>query len=119
MAATAHKILAMDQREQRVQHEIRNVAYNGEDIYIATKQGEIIALTTSLQLKAKLKFPFAHFLGLIAQGDKVYALEKEGYIIQASKDLSSYSIHDVDYDEGFVFVTEKGFFVDDQLISVE
>lgn len=119
IAATAHKILAMDQQERREKYEIRNVAYNGEDIYIATKQGELIALTPNLQLKAKLKFPFAHFLGLITKNDKVYALEKEGYMIVAPKDLSSHTIHDVDLDEGFLFVSEKGFVVNDEIILVE
>lgn len=120
IAATAYKILSMDQEELRAKYEIRSVASNDESIYIATKQGEIIALTPELQIKSKLKFPFAHFLGLIAKNDKLYILEKEGYLIVAEKDLSTYSIHDVSVDEeDFIFVSGKGFYVNDELISVE
>lgn len=119
IAATAHKILSLDKKESRAKYEIRNIAYDGKNIFVATKQGEIVSLTANLELNAKLKFPFAHFLGLIAKDDKLYILEKEGYMIVAPTDLSSYSIHSVSLDEGFVFVTDKGFFVDDELISIE
>lgn len=119
IAATAYKILSMDKQESRAKYEIRNIAFNGQDLFVATKQGEVIALSPDLQFKAKLKFPFAHFLGLIAKEDKIYILEKEGYMIVAPSDLSSYTIHDVSLDEGFVFVSEEGFFVNDELISIE
>lgn len=119
VAATSHKILSMSQKEVRVDYEIRNVTYNGQNIFITTKQGEVISLTPDLQVNAKVKFPFAHFLGLIASEDKVYALEKEGYIIEMSKDLLKYDIYDVDVDDGYVFSTDKKFFVNDEFISVE
>ncbi|WP_455755807.1 hypothetical protein [Sulfurimonas sp.] len=119
IAATAHKILSMSEKEVREKYEIRNIAYNDNNIYITTKQGEIISLTPSLELNAKLKFPFAHFLGLIIRDNKVYLLEKEGYIIEASADLSTYSVYDVDIEDGFVFVGDKMFYVNDEYISVE
>ena len=119
VAATAYKILSMSQKEVREKYEIRNVAYNGTSIFLTTKQGELVSLNPDLQLNAKLKFPFAHFLGLIVTDDKVYALEKEGYIIEAPTDLSSYTVYDVDFDEGYVFVGDKKFYVDDGYISIE
>jgi len=120
VAATAYKMLSMAQKESRAKYEIRNVDFNGQDLFVATKQGEVVSLTPDLQLKAKLKFPFAHFLGLIAKEDKIYILEKEGYLIVASSDLSSYTVHSVSIDdEGFVFVSDRGFVVNDELISVE
>lgn len=119
IAATAHKILSMGKKEIREKYEIRNIAYDNNNIFITTKQGEILSLTPNLELNAKLKFPFAHFLGLIAKDDKVYLLEKEGYIIEASSDLSTYSVYDVNIEDGFVFVGDKMFYVNDEYISVE
>ncbi len=119
IAATAYKILSMSQKEVREKYEIRNIAYAEKNIFLTTKQGELVSLTPDLQLNAKLKFPFAHFLGLITHNGKVYALEKEGYIIEAPLDLSTFSVYDVDVDEGFVFVGDKMFYVDDEYISVE
>ena len=119
IAATGHKILSMSTKEVREKYEIRNIADGDKNIFITTKQGEIISLTSDLQLNAKLKFPFAHFLGLIVKDDKLYALEKEGYLIEAPTDLSTYSVYEADVEDGFVFVSDKVFFVNDEYISVE
>lgn len=119
IAATAHQILSMSKKEAREKYDIRNVTYDGANIILATKQGELVSLNSDLQLNAKLKFPFAHFLGLIIHNDKVYALEKEGYLIVAPKDLSSYEIYEVNVEEGFVFVGKDKFYVHDEYISVE
>ncbi len=119
IAATAYKILSMGQKEIREKYEIRNVANDGKNVFITTKQGEIISLTSDLQLNSKLKFPFAHFIGLIVKNNKVYALEKQGYMVEAPADLSSFNIYNVDIDKGFVFISDDIFYVDDGYISVE
>jgi len=119
IVATANSIISMSQKEVRAKYEIRDIAHIDNEIYIATKQGEIISLTPDLQVSSKLKFPFAHFLGLIAHNDKIYALEKEGYLIEMSKDLLSYDTFEVDINDGYVFIGDKIFFVDDMAISVD
>lgn len=119
IAATGHKILSLAQKEIRLPFDIRAVLADGKEIFVATKQGEIVSLTPDLQQNAKLKFPFAHFLGMIASGDKIYVLEKEGYLLEISKDLSEHAVYEVDLDEGYVFIHDKTFFVDDEAISVK
>ncbi|WP_295007979.1 hypothetical protein [Sulfurimonas sp.] len=119
IAATSHKILSLAQEEIRSAHDIRGVVSDDKSIFIATKQGEIISLTPELGQNAKLKFPFAHFLGVILSNDKLYALEKEGYIIEISKDLLTYTVYEVDIDGGYVHIDGKIFFVHDEYISVE
>ena len=119
VAATGHKILSLAHKEIRDKYDIRTVTYDNENIFITTKEGEVISLTPELMVNAKVKFPFAHFLGMIATSDKLYLLEKEGYLIELDKDLSKYTIYDVDIDDGFVFVADKMFFVNDEYISVE
>ncbi len=120
IAMTGTKLLSFAQKEIRVKYEIRDVLYDADNVvYITTKQGELISLTPELQVIAKVKFPFAHFLGLLSYKDKIYALEKEGYLIELSKDLLTYKVYEVDVDDGFVYVTDKIFYVGDQYISVE
>ncbi len=119
ITATGHKLMSLAQKEIRVDYDIRSVVTDDKNVYIATKQGEIISLTSDLQQNAKVKFPFAHFLGMITSNGKVYALEKEGYIIELSSDLKKYSVYDVDVDEGYVYISGKKFYVDDEYISVE
>ncbi len=119
IAATAHKILSLASKEIRSNFEIRTIAYDNKDIFITTKQGEVISLTPSLEVSAKAKFPFAHFLGMIVHKNKIYLLEKEGYIIELSKDLLTYSIYEVDFDDGYIFVQDDMFYVDNKIIPIE
>lgn len=120
IAITGTKLLSFAQKEIRTKYEIRSVIYDTTNvIYITTKQGEIISLNPDLQVIAKVKFPFAHFLGLISYKEKIYALEKEGYLIEFSKDLLKYDVYEVDVEDGFVYTTDKIFYVGDQYISVE
>ncbi|MCF6330250.1 MAG: hypothetical protein L3I99_01725 [Sulfurimonas sp.] len=119
IAITGSKILSFAPKEIRVDYEIRDATYDNQNIFIATKQGEIISLTPDLQINAKVKFSFAHFLGLISHNDKLYALEKEGYLIELSKDLLKYDIYEVDVDDGYIYIHEKTFYINDEFISVE
>lgn len=119
VAATGHKILSLAQKEIRLSHDIRSVTTDDKNVFVATKQGEIISLTPDLQQNAKLKFPFAHFLGMIFSGDKLYVLEKEGYVIEISKDLSKHKVYKVKVEEGYLYIDGRVFFVDDEYISVE
>jgi len=119
IAATGSKILSFALKEIRVDYEIRNAIYDNKNIFITTKQGEIISLTPDLQINTKVKFSFAHFLGLISYNDKLYALEKEGYLIELSKDLLQYDIYEVDLDDGYIYIDEKTFYINDEFISVE
>jgi hypothetical protein len=119
VAATGSKMFSLSQKEVRVNFEPRDVIFEEKVLYITTKQGEVIALTPDLQIVSKIKFPFAHFLGMISHGDKLYLLEKEGYLIALDKDMYDYSVHEVDIEDGFVFAGEKAFYTGDEYISVE
>jgi len=119
IAASSYKLLAMAQKELRKKYEIRNIVFDGKLIYITTKQGEIIALTPDLQVDSKIKLPFAHFLGMISHKGKLYILEKEGYMIVVDKKTFAYTVHEVDIDDGFVFVGKNLFYVDDEKIAIE
>lgn len=119
VATTDTKMLSLTKKELRQKYEIRNIAYGKKEIFITTKQGEVIALTPDLQVISKVKFPFAHFLGLINKGDSLYALEKEGYLIVINKKTFDYKVKKVDIDEGFVFTGKDLFYVDDKEILIK
>lgn len=120
IAATTYEILSMSQKEHRVKYEIRDITYDDKNIYITTKQGEIISLTPNLEINLKIKFPFAHFYGLIEDKDKLYAIEKEGYMIVIDKNTFEYTIEEIDFDDdGFIFIGDKSFYITDKKISVK
>jgi hypothetical protein len=110
VAATSTTLFSMADKEVREAYDLRDVAFDQEGIWVTTKQGEVIAMTPSLQVKAKLKFPFAHFLGMIATDKHVFVLEKEGYLIMLDKALNGYKIYDADVEEGAVFAGDQAFY---------
>jgi len=120
VASTGTAVLALSQKEAREKYEIRNIAYTADGIWLTTKQGEIIALSPTLQFKAKKKFPFAHFVGLSVQSDRVYALEQEGYMIALTKNLLAYDVYDVDMDsDNKIFAGDGRFYFDDRYINIK
>ena len=119
VAATGYKILSMSDKEVRAKYEARNIVYDGKNIYIATKQGEVVSLTDNLELNAKIKFPFAHFLGMISKKDKLYILEKEGYMIVLNKNMKDYTVYDADVEDGYIFTTDSAFYNNDEKIIVK
>jgi len=119
IAATGYKILSLSDKEIRVKHEIRNILYDNENIFITTKQGLVLSLTPDLELNAKVKFPFAHFLAMVEDEDKLYILEKEGYMIVLNKDMKNYTVHEADIEDGYVFVAGKIFYIADEQILIK
>ncbi len=119
VSATAYRLFSLSEKERREKYDIRDVLFTDEGIWISTKEGEVIALTPSLQLKAKRKFPFAHFLGMIMTEDKIYLLEKQGFIIEMSKDLATVDVYEINLDDGYVYVADKAFYVNDVIYPVE
>lgn len=120
IAATNTTILSISSKETRVKYEIRNIIYDNENIFITTKQGEVISLNSNLDLNTKTKFPFAHFLAMIADEDKLYLLEKEGYmIVLDKKDMTQYSVYNVNIEEDYLFIGDKVFYIDDEYISIK
>ena len=119
IASTGDSVLALSQKESREKYEVRDIAYTEDGVWLTTKQGEVIALTPTLQLKAKKKFPFAHFVGISVQKDYVYVLEQGGYMIALSKDLLTYDVYDVDMKHDTVFVGEDKIYFNDRYIQIK
>lgn len=119
VAATGYRLFSLSEKERREKYEIRDVIYTDEGIWLTTKEGEIVALTPSLQLKAKRKYPFAHFLGMIMTKDKIFLLERQGYIIVLSKDLTESKVYELNIDDGYVYVGDNAFYVNDIVYPVK
>ncbi len=117
VASTAYGVLSLEQKEARQKYDIKDVVFVDGTIYVATKQGEIIALNENLELKTKQKFPFAHFRAISVQDNNIYLLENGGYLIVLPRDLSSYEVFSVSLDkEDKVMVGAKAIYFDNKYI---
>lgn len=119
VASTGNTILTLSQKENREKYDVRDIAYSDDGIWLTTKQGEVIALSPTLEYKAKKKFPFAHFVGISVQNDRVYVVEQGGYLIALSKNLLTYDVFDIDMDHHSVFSADGRFYFDDRYIDVK
>lgn len=119
VASTGNTILSLSQKESREKYDVRDIAYTEEGIWLTTKQGEVVALSPTLQYKGKKKFPFAHFVGISVQNDRVYVVEQGGYMIALSKNLLSFDVYDIDMDHDNVFVGENRFYFNDRYIEIK
>lgn len=118
-AATPYKIYTLGAKEARVEMEARNVHVNQNGVWVATKQGELISMNSSLEILSRQKFPFAHFLGLVVTDEALYAAEKQGYIIVAPTDLSSNKVYDFSLEKGFFYTSDEGFYFDNVFLKVK
>jgi hypothetical protein len=116
LAATPTRLLLISEKESRNSFELRDIVFDDDGIWLSTKQGEVFFLSDTFEVKAKQKFPFAHFLGMVVK-DKIYLLEKEGYLIVVEKDFSEYKVYEVDVDDGYVFVGKDRIYFDDNYIT--
>ncbi len=117
-AATPSKLYSLGEQEKRVDIQARSVIVNEEGIWAATKQGELVHLSHSLEILKTQKFPFAHFLGLVVSDERIYAAEKEEYIISCDKELEECFVYDFDLESGFFFTSEDGFYFDNVYLQV-
>lgn len=119
IASTGSSVLSLSQKEAREKYDVRDIVSNADGIWLTTKQGEVVALSPNLQYKGKKKFPFAHFVGLSVQSDRVYAIEQGGYMIALSKNLLSADVYDIDMDHNSVFTGDDRFYFADRYIDIK
>lgn len=119
VAATQHRLFSLSDKERREHYDLRDVVFDKDGIWVATKEGEVIHLNKALQLISKQKFPFAHFLGMIIGKEKIYLLEKEGYLIVMNKAMTQTEVYKVALDDGVSFTSKRAFYVRDKIITVE
>lgn len=98
VAATPNKIFTFSNGRVSIKdQEVRYVAVDDNNIFVATLDGRIIKYDLSLnEIKSK-KFKFAKFHAL-GFGSKLYALESQGYMITMDKELENEGIFEFDFD---------------------
>lgn len=78
-------------------YELRDVIVKDGYIYLATIDGTIIKLNTSLQEISKRKYKYAKIHAL-AYTDSLYAVESQGFLINISDDFTRDTIYEFSFD---------------------
>lgn len=99
IAASANQIISLKALNVTPKEfEIRDIIIKDKYIYIATLDGQILKLDSSLNIIAKTKFKYAKIYSLGYKGDKIYALESQSYLIELNNDLKEQNIYSFKFD---------------------
>lgn len=99
VAATNSKIISVASGIFSVkEYDIKDVISHNNNIYVATIDGYIIKLSSTLEEVAHKKYKFAKIYAL-GFGTKLYALESQGYLIRIDEDFANDNIFEFSFDE--------------------
>jgi hypothetical protein len=97
---------------------ISEVAIDNGNIYVFTKEGKVVALSTSLEVIGTAKFKFAHYATGTAFGGRVYALDQQGSLIVLNSDLTKSKIYDLGSVDEPAFITGTKLYKDGDVIEL-
>ncbi len=117
ITATPNKIVSISTKEILAkEYEIRDVIVNGEFVYVATIDGQIIKLTSSLVEVAKKKYQYSK-INALAYTDSLYAIESQGYIINIDEEFARDEIYKFDFnnEDRLIVIDNKVYFDEDYI----
>nr|QGT50014.1 hypothetical protein Helico4rc_1340 [uncultured Helicobacter sp.] len=83
VAATSKRVsVVIDNRSFKYDIDLRDVLFYKNNIYVLSIEGEIIEMDHTLNPLRRVKLPFAILSGIVIQDNKLYTLEKGGYVIE-------------------------------------
>jgi hypothetical protein len=120
VAATSRKLITIgDLGQQELRANISDVAILKGQIYIFTKEGEVIKLDNTLNTLAKKKFKYVHFSAATAVAGKVYGLDQGGSLIVLNPSLTKYKIYDIGETDTPVYITGTKLYKDGKVIHLD
>ncbi len=119
VAATPKRLITLGTGgKQEYKVNISEVAIDKGNIYLFTKEGEIIALNSNLKAIATAKFKFAHYAVATAFSDRVYALGQKGSLIVLNNSLTKHKIYELGEVVEPAFITGTKLYKDGDVIEL-
>ncbi|HHH19733.1 MAG TPA: hypothetical protein ENK86_04405 [Campylobacterales bacterium] len=119
IAATPHGVISVSNQGRReFKRAISEVAIDGEHVFVFAKDGLIAKLDESLKVLAEKKFKFAHFSIAGIEGDKLYALDKQGYLIVTNKSFTKHRDYKLPDVEGYGFASAGKLYYDGHRVDL-
>ena len=119
IASTPNKVLSISNKgKKELDTAISEVIIRDKDLFIFAKDGRILKMDEALTIESEKKFKFAHFSIATVYDDKVYALDKQGYLIVSNKSFSQHRVYEVSPVEGYSFVSSGKIYYDEEIIDL-
>ncbi|GAA9615917.1 plasminogen-binding protein PgbB [Helicobacter pylori] len=118
IASTGKRILSVvSGQEFNYDGDIVDLLYDKGTLYVLTLDGQILQMDKSLRELNSVKLPFASLNTIVLNHNKLYSLEKRGYVIEVDlNDFNSYNIYKTPTIGSFKFFSsnrlDKGVFYD-------
>ena len=119
IAATPNKVLSISEQGKRdLDTAISEVIISKDSVFVFATDGRILKLDASLSILLEKKFKFAHFSVTGLGKDKVFALDKQGYLIVANQKLSKHKVYKLSDVESYAFVSNEKLYFDDEIVDL-
>ncbi|WP_202145411.1 plasminogen-binding protein pgbA C-terminal domain-containing protein [Helicobacter pylori] len=118
IASTGKRILSVvSGQEFNYDGDVVDLLYDKGTLYVLTLDGQILQMDKSLRELNSVKLPFASLNTIVLNHNKLYSLEKRGYVIEVDlNDFNSYNIYKTPTIGSFKFFSsnrlDKGVFYD-------
>ena len=119
VAATPKKLITLGNGgQQEYRANISEVAVSNNIIYLFTKEGEVFALDSNLDVIGNSKNKFAHYAAGTAFGGRVFALDQQGSLIVMNSDLTKHKIYDLGSVSEPAFIAGTKLYKDGDMIEL-
>lgn len=119
IASTPHSLISYSGKGKReFKREISEVILDKSGIFVFSKDGQISKLDESLTVQDEKKFKFAHFSISAIYKDRVYALDKQGYLIVSNKDFTKHSVYEFPEVKGYSFTSKNKIYYNGNIIDL-
>lgn len=81
-ATTKRLIVLVDGKTFAYEGDIRDVKLYNNRVYVLTLEGKIIELDLTMRILNEVELPFALLSGIVIAGDKLFSMERLGYLIE-------------------------------------
>ncbi len=94
IASTGKRILSVvSGKEFTYEGDILDLLYNKGRLYVLTLDGQILQMDRTLRELNSVKLPFASLSTIVLKNNKLYSLEKRGYVVEI--DLDHYDVYKI------------------------
>ena len=119
IAATPHRVLSISSNgKKELDTSVSEVLTDNNSLFVFATDGRVLKLNESLSIVSEKKFKFAHFSVAALGADKVFALDKQGYLIVANKNLSKHKVYKLSEIDTYAFVSQERLYLDNEIVDL-